>query len=223
MLNAADPLVVEAAAQHSAKVIYFALDPNHPVMAATSRRQRKTVFIRNGTIVRAEGTNETEFMPLANVPLTHGGRIGFQVENTLAALAAAWSLGLPDDLVRAGAESFRPTLDQNAGRFNTLELRGLTVIIDYGHNPSALRKLIEALDNFPQQHRISVYSAPGDRRNEDIVEQGRMLGAAFDAVWLYEGDYCRGREPGDIMDLLSLGLENATTPPISYPTCHRCP
>ena len=209
VLNAADPLVVEAAAQHSAKIIYFALDPNHPVMAQHRAAGGKTVFVRNGTVVRAEGSVETELMPLANVPLTHGGRIGFQVENTLAALAAAWSLGLPDDLVRAGAESFLPTMDQNAGRFNTLDLRGMTVIVDYGHNPSALRKLIEALDNFPQQHRISVYSVAGDRRNEDIVQQGQMLAAAFDDVWLYEGDYCRGREPGEIMELLALGLENA--------------
>ena len=41
-----------------------------------------------------------------------------------------------------GASSFQPNLELNAGRFNTLELRGLTMIIDYGHNTSALRKLI---------------------------------------------------------------------------------
>jgi cyanophycin synthetase len=81
--------------------------------------------------------------------------------------------------------------------------------VDYGHNPSALRKLLEAVENYPQQHRISVYSAPGDRRNEDILEQGRMLSRAFDEVWLYEGDYCRGREPGEIIGLLSQGLVNA--------------
>jgi cyanophycin synthetase len=131
------------------------------------------------------------------------------VENTLAAVAAAWALGIADDLVRQGCRSFQPTLEQNAGRFNTLELRGLTVIVDYGHNPSALRKLIEAVENYPQSHRISVYSAPGDRRNEDILEQGNLLSRAFDEVWLYEGDYCRGREPGEIMGLLSQGLVNA--------------
>ena len=84
------------------------------------------------------------------------------------------------------------------------------MIVDYGHNTSALRKLVEAVRGYSHAHRISVYSAPGDRRDQDIVEQGRLLGADFDAVWLYEGDYCRGREPGEIIALLAQGLEGAT-------------
>ena len=210
VLNATDPLVVKMVDDMGHETIFFALDGQNEVIQKHRGAGGKAIFTRDGAVVRAVGSEETVFMPLTEVPLTHGGRIGFQVENTLAAFAAAWSLGIPDDLVRQGARSFEPNLDQNAGRFNTLELRGLTIIIDYGHNPSALRKLIEALNNFPHQHRVSVYSAPGDRRDEDIVDQGRQLGAAFDTVWLYEGDYCRGREAGDIMGLLSQGLSAAT-------------
>jgi len=209
VLNAGDPLVVDMAGKHLPRTIFFSLQATHPVIRTHLAYGGKAIFPRDGAIILAEKDSEIYLMPLTEVPLTHGGRVGFQVENTLAAVAAAWALGIPEELIRQGARSFKPTLDQNAGRFNTLELRGLSVIVDYGHNPSALRKLIEALDNYPQQHRISVYSAPGDRRNEDILEQGKLLGAAFDTVWLYEGDYCRGREQGDIIRLLSQGLEGA--------------
>ena len=209
VLNAGDSLVVDMAGNHLPQTIFFSLQANHPVIRTHLAYGGKAIFPRDGAIILAEKDSEIYLMPLAEVPLTHGGRVGFQVENTLAAVAAAWALGIPEELIRQGARSFKPSMDQNAGRFNTLELRGLTVIVDYGHNPSALRKLIEALDNYPQQHRISVYSAPGDRRNEDILEQGKLLGSAFDTVWLYEGDYCRGREPGDIIRLLSQGLEGA--------------
>ncbi len=209
VLNAGDPLVVDMAGKHLPRTIFFSLQATHPVIRTHLAYGGKAIFPRDGAIILAEKDSEIYLMPLTEVPLTHGGRVGFQVENTLAAVAAAWALGIPEELIRQGARSFKPTLDQNAGRFNTLELRGLTVIVDYGHNPSALRKLIEALDNYPQQQRISVYSAPGDRRNEDILEQGKLLGAAFDTVWLYEGDYCRGRESGDIIRLLSQGLEGA--------------
>ncbi|NJS42318.1 hypothetical protein HC766_09430, partial [Candidatus Gracilibacteria bacterium] len=41
----------------------------------------------------AEGKDETVLISLEHVPLTHGGRVGFQVENTLASVAAAWGLG----------------------------------------------------------------------------------------------------------------------------------
>jgi cyanophycin synthetase len=37
-----------------------------------------------------------------------------------------------------------------------------------------------------------------------------MLSAEFDEAWLYEGDYVRGRESGEIMKLLATGLTNAS-------------
>ena len=210
VLNATDPLVVATAVHYPRPIIFFAPDGQHPVIRAHRAAGGKVIFTGEGSIIRAEGEAQSVFMPLSDVPLTHNGRIGFQVENTLAAIGAAWALDLPDDLVRQGALSFEPNLDLNAGRFNTLEVGNHTLVVDYGHNTSALRKLIEAVRGFPHTHRISVYSAPGDRRDQDIIEQGRMLGADFDTVWLYEGDYCRGREPGEIMGLLAQGLQGAT-------------
>jgi cyanophycin synthetase len=116
---------------------------------------------------------------------------------------------MEDDLIRKGARSFVPSLDQNAGRFNVLDLKGITVIVDYGHNVDALRALLDGLRQFDNARRIVVYSSAGDRRDSDIIEQGRMLASEFDEAWLYEGDYVRGRESGEIMRLLSQGLENA--------------
>ena len=66
------------------------------------------------------------------------------------------------------------------GRFNLLEINGATVIVDYGHNTSALEALIEAVELFPNHRRIAVYSAAGDRRDSDMIRQGEMLGDAFD-------------------------------------------
>ena len=209
VLNAADPLVAKMAAK-APQVIFFALDGSHPVIREHRKTGGRAIFARDGAVVCAEGESERTLMQLAEVPLTHGGRIGFQVENTLAAVAAAWALGTPDAEIIKGARSFQPNLELNAGRFNTLEIRGLTMIVDYGHNTSALRKLIEAVRGFPHAKRICVYSAPGDRRDQDIVEQGALLGSEYDTIWLYEGDYTRGREPGEIIGLLAKGLENAT-------------
>lgn len=206
VLNAADPLVVSMADMYPRQTIFFAQDESHPVMVRHREGGGRVIFSRQGNIVRAEGAEEAVLMPLAAVPLTRGGLIGFQVENTLAALGAAWALGIADEIVTAGARSFMPSLDLNAGRFNVLELRGLTVIVDYGHNVSAVQNLVKAIRTFPHAHRIAVFSAPGDRRDEDIIEQGRLLGPEFDEIWLYEGDYCRGREPGEIMEILAQGI-----------------
>ena len=83
---------------------------------------------------------------------------------------------------------------------------GATVIVDYGHNVSALSAIVEAIEQFPHERRTVVYSAAGDRRDEDLLRQGEMLGEAFDRVILYEDHYIRGREEGDIMRLFREGL-----------------
>ena len=132
------------------------------------------------------------------------------MENSLASIAAAWSLGIPLDVIRARAESIAADIDKVPGRFNVLEIEGATVVVDYGHNAHSLAAVIEALDGFPHQRRTCVYSTAGDRRDCDIVRQGELLGAAFDRVILYEDHYLRGREQGEIVGLFRKGLASAT-------------
>jgi cyanophycin synthetase len=206
VLNANDPLVAAMARDCKASVIFFALRGDDPVIAAHRRNGGRAVFVRHDTVIVAEGEVEIPLVTLENVPLTHGGRIAFQVENTLATAAAAWALGIPRDAIRAGLESFAADLEKVPGRFNLLEVGGATVIVDYGHNASALAALIEAIEQFPQERRTIVYSAAGDRRDCDLVRQGELLGDAFDRVVLYEDHYLRGRSEGEIMRFFREGL-----------------
>src|SRR5262249_45972347 len=55
-----------------------------------------------------------------------------------------------------------------------------------------------------------VYSTAGDRRDVDLIRQGELIGQHFDRVILYEGDYMRNRESGDIIRLIKEGMKNAT-------------
>jgi cyanophycin synthetase len=206
VLKADDPLVAEMASSCTGSVVFFTRDEKHPVLAEHRARRGRAAFARDGHLILAEGAQEIPLVSLRHVPLTHGGRIGFQVENALAAAAAAWSLGVPCELIRVGLETFAPDLDKSPGRFNLLEVNGATVIVDYGHNPSALACLIEAMGQFPHRRRSAVYSTAGDRRDGDLVRQGELLGNAFDRVILYEDHYTRGRKPGEIMALFRRGL-----------------
>ena len=149
VLKANDPLVAAMARDCQGSVIFFAQRGDDPVIAAHRRAGGRAVFVRHDTVIVAEGDVEIPLVALANVPLTHGGRIAFQVENALASAAAAWALGIPRDAIRAGLESFAADLEKVPGRFNLLEIGGATVIIDYGHNVSALSALIEAIEQFP--------------------------------------------------------------------------
>jgi len=208
VLNAADPHVAAMAASCPGQVIFFAADRHHPVMATHRAQGRRTVHVDGEYIVAAEGSWR-ERIALRDIPLTRGGSIAFQVENAMAAVAAAWAVGLSWDVVRRGLASFANDADNAPGRFNVMDFRGATVIADYGHNPDAMRALVAAVNAMPARRRTVVISGAGDRRDEDIREQTAILGDAFDHVVLYQDACQRGRADGEVLALLRQGLRNA--------------
>jgi cyanophycin synthetase len=205
VLNAADPLVVAMAGHCPGRVIYFARDPDNPVVVAHRRAGGQAVLARDALIVLAEGAREEPLAALADVPLTHGGRVGFQVENVLAAAAAAWALRVPRPVLRDALGSFTGGPGQVPGRFNVLRDGDATVIVDYAHNPSALAALVEALGQFPHERRTLVFSAC-NRRDADVVEMGALAGDGFDRVILYRDRGNNDRSDGELNDLLRRGL-----------------
>jgi cyanophycin synthetase len=205
VLNAADPLVAAMAEGCPGAVIWFARDGDRPRIARHRDTGGRAAFVRGGAIVLAEGGREERLADLADVPMTHAGRAGFQVENALAGAAAAWALGLDRAAIRAGLASFTGDPAQVPGRFNVLHARGATVIIDYAHNPSALDALIDAAGNFAHERRTLVYSAC-DRRDEDVVRQGEVLGGRFDRILLYRDEGNAVRRDGELNLLLRRGL-----------------
>lgn len=212
VLNAADPLVAAMAGQCPGKVIYFAQDGHHPLLSAHRARGNRVVFVEAGKLVAVDGRHEQR-LPLSEIPLTAGGRIGFQIENTLAAVGACWALNMPWDVIQYGLASFNNDSKNAPGRFNQMQYRGATVIADYGHNAHAMHALVDAFNALtpPTAHkRTVIISGAGDRRDQDLREQTQILGAAFDNVVLYEDACQRGRAEGEVMALLREGLDGAT-------------
>ncbi|MEP6557270.1 MAG: cyanophycin synthetase [Burkholderiales bacterium] len=209
VLNAGDPIVAAMSASCPGEVIYFCLDRQHPLIATQLAQGKRAVYMEDDALVLREGAWR-ERLSLRDVPLTRGGAIGFQVENAMAAVAAAWALGLDWDTVRRSLSSFSNDSGNAPGRFNVMDYRGATVIADYGHNADAMRALVAAVDAMPASGKRSVViSGAGDRRDEDLREQTAILGAAFDDVILYQDQAQRGRADGEVMALLREGLEGA--------------
>jgi cyanophycin synthetase len=206
ILNADDPLVVAMAPKCPGSVVFFSHAADNPYLVERRKAGGRVVFVRDSSLILAHGDSEFALIALDKIPITHGGRIKFQIENVMAAAAATWAQGIPAQVIRTGLESFSSNLDGSPGRFNIFEWGGATVIIDYGHNPSALKNVLDAMNNYTSKRRIALYSTAGDRRDDDMIRQGQMLGNHFDRVVLYEGAYVRGREPGDIMQLFREGM-----------------
>jgi cyanophycin synthetase len=209
VLNAADPLCVAMAERCPGAVTFFCADPDHPVIVQHLAQGHRIVVRRGTELVAAHREREWRF-PLSDIPLTGQGLLPFQVDNVMAALAAVWGLGLDWSIVRRGLNSFNSTAQSVPGRFNLFDWKGATLIADYGHNPDAIRALIQATQAMPGQRRSVVISGAGDRRDQDLREQTELLGHAFDDVILYQDAAQRGRGDGEVLALLRDGLQGAS-------------
>lgn len=209
VLNAADPIVVPMAENCPGKVTFFALDRHLPVMAAHRARGKRVVYVEQGAVIAEEGPRKYA-IPLKNIPVTRDGAIGFQLQNVMAAVAAVWAVNSDWHSISQGLFTFRTEQHNVPGRFNFFDYKGATVIADYGHNPDAMKALVEAIEALPANRRSVVISGAGDRRDNDIRDQTRILGAAFDHVLLYQDACQRGRVDGEVIALLREGLVGAS-------------
>ena len=105
VLNAANERVAELADLSDGGVIFYAVDEHNPVLAAHRAAGKQVVFARDGRIVLATGEQETELVALSAMkPST----VKYP-ENVLAAVAAAWALGVSSDLICGGLRAFDAT------------------------------------------------------------------------------------------------------------------
>jgi cyanophycin synthetase len=210
VLNAEDSMTVAMAPYCPGSVIFFARDAQHPLITAHRARGGRAVVVRSDVVYLAVGNREQRVTSLSAVPLTRDGRIGFQVDNVLAATAACWSIGVSCEVMRVGLATFTSDTRSTPGRFNVLDYEGATIVIDYGHNADALVALIDAIGRIPHDRRLVVYTAAGDRRDVDIIRQAEIIGNGFDHVIVYEDKCTRGRPDGDVVALMHRGLARST-------------
>jgi cyanophycin synthetase len=106
VLNAADELVAEMAPLCDGDVIFFAADPDSPVIVEHRKQGKRAVFVRGDRAMLAAGDDETSLLELAPIRSAGLQPESLRTENVLAAAAAAWALGIEPDLIRAGVQAY---------------------------------------------------------------------------------------------------------------------
>ena len=209
VLNADDPLVMEHGTYWArGEIIYFTMYPDHPALTEHLSNHRMVLTVKNGKIVLLKGKVTVDIVEVNDVPIAFEGHAPFNVQNAMAAAAAAISHGVEIDDIRAGLLSFHPTPAQMPGRTNYFEADGVKCLIDYGHNVAALKALEPLVNGLTTRRRIGVATAPGNRRDEDLWALGGQLASMCDVLYVYETD-ARGRETGDTAKLIHRGATHA--------------
>ena len=210
VLNAEDPLCVAMArrVKPETEVVYFSMDPENPVFLQHLEDGGRGVYLQDNAVVVADGNLHQELVRVESMPVAFGGRARFNIANSLAAAAALMASGLTNLQIATGLSTFVSNGRTNPLRTNMFDIRGVTVIVDYAHNPAAYRAMAEMARALLPGQLVGIVTAPGDRRDEDLVEVGRVCGERFDELVVYESQ-SRGREVGEAVDLILEGAEEA--------------
>ncbi|HEX4685299.1 MAG TPA: cyanophycin synthetase [Nocardioides sp.] len=227
VLNADDPLVREMRRRCSGQVVWFSMDDPgseaREMIEAHCRRGGKALVLnpsdRGEMIVVKHGRREMQLAWTHLLPATFNGRARMNVQNSLAAAAAAFAAGAPLQDIRQGLRTFSTSYYLSPGRLNEVEVNGVHVIVDYCHNAPGMRMLGDFVDRIGESQsasselgklsRIGVIATAGDRRDEDMRELGTVAAQHFDVVIVREDDNLRRRERGETSTLVAEGVRKA--------------
>ncbi len=206
VLNGDDPLVREMAERSDAKPIFFTMKGSDSFIRQLSGQGHTVVARKDGRIVVRMGSKETIVASVETIPITLQGMADHNIANALAAVGAVLAAGVPVELIKRGLETFGQQPEMNQGRLNLTQVNGIDVLIDYGHNPAGYQAVLETAKQIARGRLIGVVGAPGDRTDDTLVEVGRMAGRYLDTVVLKEDEDLRGRQSGQVAQLLRFGV-----------------
>jgi cyanophycin synthetase len=218
ILNADDPMTVRMARRAGGRIIWFSLVGGadmSPMLREHIDHGGMAVVREPGTeggliVVYEEGRREF-IMKATDIPATLHGMAEFNVANALAATAICLAHQVPILTIRSALTGFRSTFEQNPGRLNVHDAHGFRVILDYAHNAAGMEALGKVVRGLSHRYKrtMAVVSIPGDRRESDIIEMGRLTGSMFDEIFFREDPGTRGRPRGEVMNLLKEGAMQA--------------
>ena len=133
----------------------------------------------------------------------------FNLENALAAAAAARALGIGEDAIRDGIEA----VDGVPGRLEFVdEGQPFAVIVDYAHKPASLERVLHEARRLSDGRVICVFGCGGDRDREKRPLMGRIARDLAD-VAIVTSDNPRSEDPLAIIDEIVAGVPKLEVEP----------
>jgi cyanophycin synthetase len=205
VLNADDELLASVPQRikfndGSRKIIFFSLFSENDVVKKHCVSGGTAYIVEDEWIIERTGSFRKQIMRVSEVPQSANGTLSFQIQNTMASIAALSAFSLEPIKLLDGIKSFEPWL--NPGRMNWHEVGAGHVLLDYGHNPGAFQAW-EAFLKTCAVRRTCVLGLPGDRDDGLLSLSCKIVSANYDRVIIKEDFDLRGRQRGEISDLLA--------------------
>ncbi len=202
-------------------IAWFALDDESPLLRRHREHGGATCGVREGRLVLARDGVAHDLGAIAAMPLTVEGSATYNVANLAAAALAAAALGVAPPTIASVFASFGVRLDDNLGRMMRFEVRGVTVLVDYAHNPEGVRGLLRVAEHLRGAGgRLGMLLGHAGNRQDADLEAVARVAAEFkpDLVVVKETEaYLRGRAPGEVPRIIRAALLRAGLPESALP------
>ena len=209
VLNADDRNVYAMRDNIPCQAALFSMDASNPRIREHCSSGGTAAVYDEGNIVLLKGDWTIQVDKVINIPLTYSGKAAFQIQNVLAACLAAFVQEVSVEEIRTGVQTFFPSSAQLPGRMNIFEFEKYKVLIDYAHNPPSMEAMGRFVTSLGDGRKVAVMAGTGDRRDEDLMDYGRVAAEYFDQLIVWEdADYARGRDSKEVMDLIIEGARS---------------
>ena len=209
VLNADDEYSMRLLNDLDAKVAIFSLDENNPHIKKFAKEGKLTCVFEEGFVTIKKGEWKIRIAKVQNIPITMEGKAKFMNANVLAASLATYLYGFEIEDIANSLRTFIPSAQLTPGRLNVFKFKNFKVMIDFAHNAAGYEAIEDYLKNVESPKKIGIISGVGDRRDEDIVECGKIAARMFDHIIIRNEKHLRGRTEENINGLVIDGIQSA--------------
>ena len=205
ILNADDKGVVNYASGLKQSIIWFAETIENDVIHNHIEAGGEAVSVIDNQIVHIKQGDRSAIVDIGNVPITLNGMARHNVQNALGVTALACALQIDYRFINQGLKNFTGAVEENPGRGNFFEARGIKILIDFAHNEHGMNALTSTVANIQSSRLLILMGQAGDRSDEAIVD---LVNAAMksnpDQMIVSETPgYERGREINETSKIIT--------------------
>ena len=206
ILNADDDLVYAMKKDLECNIALFSMDHKNSRIEMHCQKGGTAAYLKNDNIVIRQGDIKKNFANVNDIPLTMHGTSSAMIQDILAAILAGAFSNFSVSHMAKLLKNFSPSAENIPGRMNLFDFNKFKVLVDYGHNVGAFLEIKKYLEHVKCKQKIGIIGAPGDRRNEDIMNIGYYSAQIFDEIIIKHDKYGRGRTNQEITSLLKQGI-----------------
>lgn len=206
ILNADDDHIFNMIDNIKSNIALFSMNEKNKRIVDHCNAGGIAAVYENGYITINKGGWKIRIEKVVNIPLTFSGRAIFMIQNVLPAALTAFLQNVKLEDIRHALQIFTPSPAQTPGRMNLFQFKDFSVLLDFAHNPSgmvAIGKFLEKTKGYP---KVGIIAGTGDRRDEDLIDLGKVGAEIFDEIIIRQDPELRGRTPQEILDLLMKGI-----------------